>query len=222
MDDEGDQLEGELPLEGAGQRLSRAREEAGKTVEQIASETRIPIRHLETLESGDFAALPAKTYAIGFARTYARSVGLDEKEIAAQVRDELSDGEDAVPHRGTTFEPSDPARIPSRRLAWFSAFAVLILVVGTLVMMLSGKDIAQVAESFVATHGYVDPETNSLSQILIYLIMFLPLFFMGAGRYFSIDWMLYHKLQLRLARIKASKATLVNDPFAVNATTRPS
>lgn len=104
---------------------------------------------------------------------------------------------------------------------WIS-LPILVLVVGTLVMMLSGKDIAQVAESFVATHGYVDPETNSLSQILIYLIMFLTLFFMGAGRYFSIDWMLYHKLQLRLARIKANKATLVNDPFAVNATTRPS
>jgi uncharacterized membrane protein YphA (DoxX/SURF4 family) len=106
-------------------------------------------------------------------------------------------------------------------LRWIS-LPILVLVVGTLVMMLSGKDIAQVAESFVATHGYVDPETNSLSQILTYLIMFLPLFFMGAGRYFSIDWMLYHKLQLRLARIKANKATLVNDPFAVNATTRPS
>jgi len=104
---------------------------------------------------------------------------------------------------------------------WIS-LPILVLVVGTLVMMLSGKDIAQVAESFVATHGYVDPETNSLSQILTYLIMFLTLFFMGAGRYFSIDWMLYHKLQLRLARIKANKATLVNDPFAVNATTRPS
>lgn len=104
---------------------------------------------------------------------------------------------------------------------WIS-LPILVLVVGTLVMMLSGKDIAQVAESFVATHGYVDPETNALSQMLTYLIMFLTLFFMGAGRYFSIDWMLYHKLQLRLVRIKANKATLVNDPFSVNATTRPS
>jgi uncharacterized membrane protein YphA (DoxX/SURF4 family) len=104
---------------------------------------------------------------------------------------------------------------------WIS-LPILVLVVGTLVMMLAGKDIAQVAESFVATHGYVDPKTNALSQILTYLIMFLTLFFMGAGRYFSIDWMLYHKLQVRLARIKANKATLVNDPFSVNATTRPS
>lgn len=103
---------------------------------------------------------------------------------------------------------------------WIS-LSILVLVVGTLVMMLSGKDLAQVAESFVATHGYVDPETSSLSQMLTYLIMFLTLFFMGAGRYFSIDWMLYHKLQLRLARLKADKATLVNDPFSVNATTRP-
>ncbi|MDN3646184.1 DUF4115 domain-containing protein [Pontixanthobacter aestiaquae] len=132
MNEEGNQLEGELPLEGAGQRLARARADADKTVEQIASETRIPIRHLETLESGDFAALPAKTYAIGFARTYARVVGLDEHEIAQQVRDELDNGEGGEAHRGATFEPGDPARLPSRGLAWFSAFAVLILIAGSL------------------------------------------------------------------------------------------
>ncbi|WP_209346888.1 helix-turn-helix domain-containing protein [Pontixanthobacter sp. CEM42] len=131
MSEEGDQLEGELPLEGAGQRLARARADADKTVEQIAAETRIPTRHLETLESGDFAALPAKTYAIGFARTYARAVGLDEQEIAQQVRDELDNGDGGEAHRGATFEPGDPARLPSRGLAWFSVFAVVILLVGS-------------------------------------------------------------------------------------------
>ncbi|MXO89389.1 helix-turn-helix domain-containing protein [Pontixanthobacter aquaemixtae] len=134
MSEEGEQPEGELPLEGAGQRLRRAREDAGKTIEQIAASTRIPQRHLEVIESGDFAALPAKTYAIGFARSYAREVGLDEKEITSLVREEMAGDSEAFadPHRGSTFEPSDPARIPSRKLAWFSLFAAILLVAGSL------------------------------------------------------------------------------------------
>lgn len=123
----------ELPLEGAGQRLRRAREEKKLSLEQVAGETRIPQRHLETIETGDFSRLPARTYAIGFARTYARVVDLDEKEIAGQVRAELNKRvEGDQPPRSSRFEPGDPARVPSRRLAWFSAFAALLLVAGGL------------------------------------------------------------------------------------------
>ena len=130
MSDEGDQPEEQLPLEGAGERLARARADSDMTVEQVAAETRIPLRHLQTMEAGAFSELPGKTYAIGFARSYAKVVGLDEQEIAAQVREELSDGSDAQEHRSVTFEPGDPARVPSRGLAWFSAFAALLLIAG--------------------------------------------------------------------------------------------
>lgn len=132
MSEEADQAEGQLPLEGAGQRLRRAREEAGKSIENIAAETRIPIRHLQVIDSGNFSALPARTYAIGFSRTYARAVGLDEQEIAEQVRAELADGQYETVEHAARFEPGDPARVPSRGLAWFSAFAVLLLVIGAL------------------------------------------------------------------------------------------
>ena len=69
-------------LGGIGAQLRAAREARGLTLEQVAAETRIPQRHLQTIEAGDFAALPARTYAIGFSRTYARLVGLDEDEVA--------------------------------------------------------------------------------------------------------------------------------------------
>jgi cytoskeletal protein RodZ len=132
MSEEADQAEGQLPLEGAGQRLRRAREEAGKSIEDIAAETRIPIRHLQVIDAGNFSVLPARTYAIGFSRTYARAVGLDEQEIAEQVRAELADGQYETVQHAARFEPGDPARVPSRGLAWFSAFAVLLLVIGAL------------------------------------------------------------------------------------------
>ncbi|MEZ5680406.1 MAG: DUF4115 domain-containing protein [Erythrobacter sp.] len=113
-----------------GERLRVAREKAGFDLEQIAAETRIPLRHLESIEAGQFGALPSRTYAVGFSRTYARTVGLDEREIIDQVREELAEGDldpRAVPSK---FEPGDPARVPGRGLAWFAVLAGIILVAG--------------------------------------------------------------------------------------------
>ena len=132
MSDETDQDVVELPLEGAGDRLRHAREAQGKSIEEIGEETRIPQRHLETIEAGHFDELPSRTYAIGFSRTYARAVGLDENEILDMVRVELAEGGEREHASASSFEPGDPARIPGRGLAWFSAFAALILIVGLL------------------------------------------------------------------------------------------
>jgi len=130
MSDEAELAEEQLPLEGAGQKLRRAREAAGMSVKQVAEETRIPMRHLEVIEAGDFSALPARTYAIGFSRTYAKAVGLDQAKVADQVRAEMGAAEQDQAKRPARFEPGDPARIPSRGLAWFAALAVVLLVVG--------------------------------------------------------------------------------------------
>ncbi|WP_120716454.1 helix-turn-helix domain-containing protein [Tsuneonella amylolytica] len=120
----------QLPLHSAGDRLRLAREQAGMTIGQVAAETRIPQRHLEVIEKGDFDALPARTYATGFARTYAKAVGLDPAEIVEEVRAELAMSRPAVHSRAATFEPGDPARVPSRGLALLSLLAIALLSVG--------------------------------------------------------------------------------------------
>jgi cytoskeleton protein RodZ len=130
MEDEADVLNEQLPLDSAGMRLRRAREEAKLTVEQIAAETRIPQRHIQTLESGDYARLPSRAYAIGFSRSYAKTVGLDEREITDQVRLELSRASGEQRGEGPKYEPGDPARVPSRGLAWLTALAAVLLLVG--------------------------------------------------------------------------------------------
>ena len=130
MDEQTGPYDGQLPLHGAGERLRLAREQAGMTLPQLSAETRIPARHLEMIERGDFASLPAKTYATGFARTYAKAVGLDDKAIVEEVRAELAATQGGDRHRTATFEPGDPARIPSRGLALFSLFAIILLIAG--------------------------------------------------------------------------------------------
>ncbi len=124
--------EAELPLDGAGVRLVRAREAAGMSRAQLAGITKIPERHLAAIEAGDFASLPARAYAVGFARSYARAVGLDQTEIAATVRAELAAQAPDAPRRTTpSFEPGDPARVPSSRFAWLSlAAGVAVILAG--------------------------------------------------------------------------------------------
>ena len=115
----------------AGETLRAAREAKGMGMERVAQITRITQRHLAMIEAGDFAGLPGRTYAVGFSRSYARAVGLDETAIAQQVREELAlidpDGLGLAPR---SFEPGDLARVPTARLAWFSAFAALIFLIG--------------------------------------------------------------------------------------------
>lgn len=120
----------ELPLEGAGVRLLRAREHTGLSRAQLAGVTKIPERHLIAIEQGNFAALPASMYAVGFSRSYARAVGLDEREIADAVRSELALLEPANPRRSApAFEPGDPARVPSARFAWLAGLLALLVVI---------------------------------------------------------------------------------------------
>ena len=115
----------------AGAMLAAARENAKLDLAQVAAQTRIPQRHLAAIEAGDYGKLPSRTYAIGFSRTYARMVGLDERMVTDQVRLDLADEDpQRFPSRPDRFEPGDPARVPSRRLAWFSALAVVLLIVG--------------------------------------------------------------------------------------------
>lgn len=122
----------ELPLAGAGPRLRAAREAAGLTRAEIASRTRIAERMIAQMEAGDFAALPARTYAVGFARTYAKAVALDPAEIAAEVRRELG-MVDMAEARGTpALEPGDPARVPSAKFAWLLGFIALVVLVAGL------------------------------------------------------------------------------------------
>lgn len=113
-----------------GAQLRAAREQRGLTLEQVAADTRIAQRHLATIEEGRFADLPARTYAIGFSRSYARLVDLDEDEVASLVRAELDAQEDGERYGHTGFEPGDPARVPSGNLVWLSAAAVVLLLVG--------------------------------------------------------------------------------------------
>ena len=115
-----------------GAKLRAAREALGLSMQDVATRTRIAQRQLEAIERDDYSALPGIPYAVGFARAYARAVDLDEVAIAADVRHAVHNSEMGA-NRYEAFEPADPARVPSRVLAWTAAAIVVILVAGFMI-----------------------------------------------------------------------------------------
>ncbi|QGP78958.1 helix-turn-helix domain-containing protein [Sphingobium sp. CAP-1] len=110
-----------------GAKLRAAREAQGLSIQDVATRTRIAVRQLEAVERDDYAALPGIPYAVGFARAYARAVDMDEVAIAADVRQAVNNS-DMGANRYEMFEPVDPARVPSRTLAWTAAVIVVLLI----------------------------------------------------------------------------------------------
>ena len=134
-----DQLSEELEevrvASAVGERIRAAREAAGMSLLQVSNETRISQRHLEMIEANDFDSLPARTYAVGFARSVAKVVGLDPAEIATDVRAALNASGVEAPKRLSSYEPADPARAPSAKLGWLAALAAIVLLVGAFVFL---------------------------------------------------------------------------------------
>ena len=110
-----DYAEGEERFVPIGERLRRAREARAMSLDDVATQTRIPMRHLQHIELGEWDALPAPTYAIGFTRNFANAVGLDGPAVANELRDEIGGPRRRAP-AAEYYEPADPARVPPKSL----------------------------------------------------------------------------------------------------------
>jgi cytoskeleton protein RodZ len=110
-----------------GQRLRAAREKQKLSLEDLAAQTRIPQRHLESIENSDWDSLPAPTYTTGFAKSYAGIVGLDRMEIGDQLRAEMG-GQRFTANPSEPFEPADPRRTMPKWLVIGTVVAVIVLI----------------------------------------------------------------------------------------------
>lgn len=119
------------PMPGrVGDVLRQAREAMGLTLADIGARTRIPLRHLQAIEASDYNELPSPTYAVGFAKAFARVVGADEVAVAQQVRGDVAN----MGPRRPQYEPYeivDQTRVPPRGLVIVGlgvALAILIVI----------------------------------------------------------------------------------------------
>ena len=152
-------VETEMPT--VGERLRAAREDKGLSLEDIAAQTRIPQRHLESLEVADWDKLPAPTYTTGFAKSYASAVGLDRTEIGEQLRAEMG-GQRSPNMTAEVFEPADPARTMPKSLVFGTIIAVIVLVL--VMSWLNRRSLDQSNEPDVAAAPAQTPAALSPAQ----------------------------------------------------------
>ncbi|MFZ5862796.1 MAG: helix-turn-helix domain-containing protein [Nitrospirota bacterium] len=73
-------------MESLGQYLRAQRGAHGVSLEEVATRTRIRMETLEALERDNYASLPAEVTVKGFLRSYARCLGLDERDVMARYQ----------------------------------------------------------------------------------------------------------------------------------------
>ena len=74
------------------ERLRRAREKAGLSIEELSARTKIQISLLEAIEAGNFERVPGGLFVRGFLRAYAREVGLEPEAVVAEYLEEYELG----------------------------------------------------------------------------------------------------------------------------------
>ncbi len=158
-----------------GERLRAARERLGMSLAEIGARTRVPLRHLETIEASNYGALPSPTYAVGFVRAYARAVGEDEVVLARDVRAEALKAPRLTPQY-QPYEVADPARVPSRGLVIAAAGVALAVVVLAILWfatgLMRGQDAAPeaappVAVAVPAAAPSTAPALSSTGQVTL-------------------------------------------------------
>ena len=118
-------------------------------------------------------------------------------------------------------------------IGWVEVVAAILLVIGfavrwisipllaimafTILLALGDQNVLTAGENMLMTHGYTEATEDSLTIGVMYFIMLLSLFFMGAGRFFSVDWFLHRKLKRRIHAASEADATSYDrDPFELD------
>lgn len=106
-----------------GEKLRKAREAKGLSLEQVEEATKIVRSYLQALEDEEFERLPAPVYVKGFLRNYASYLGLDAQEVLSLY------SASAAPAPVTpTMTVLDEPLVPSFHIPWRPLVLALVVV----------------------------------------------------------------------------------------------
>jgi cytoskeleton protein RodZ len=116
----------DAPLDTVGQDLRTARLRRGDDLATVSRVLKIRKDHLEALEEDRVEALPGRTYAVGFIRSYADYLGLDAVQCVERYKAEIAGRSDPTVQPITVIDEDAEHRMPH---GWkIMAVAVVILV----------------------------------------------------------------------------------------------
>lgn len=138
-----------------GQRLRKARDLRGMTIEQVAQELNLPARYIQAMEGDAYKDLPEPAFVRGYMRRYAQLVKLSPDDIAAKfdqcyAEDKATPAPDVRPHNPIQVLgviARRPKLRPKRLLSWLAVAFVLLLVGGFIWNGLANRSTIPVAET---------------------------------------------------------------------------
>lgn len=132
--------EADTPLETVGQDLRAARLRRGDDLATVSKSLKIRKDHLEALEEDRLDALPGRTYAVGFVRSYADYLGLERVEFVERFKSEIAgrEEESATP----AYQVEEERRLPQ---GWIIIAVVVfaLVVYGGYRLVVAGDSLLQ-------------------------------------------------------------------------------
>jgi cytoskeletal protein RodZ len=122
-----------------GETLAEQRREAGLSVTQVSSQTRIRETVIKGIERNDFSMCGGNFYARGHIRSISEIIGIDPEPLVREY--DAAHGSPEALSAVTAFEPEIPVQIRERRAPnWTAAMAVALVfvVIYGLVRVFSG------------------------------------------------------------------------------------
>lgn len=108
------EISGDLdaPLDTVGQDLRAARLRRGDDLATVSRALKIRKDHLEALEEDRIEALPGRTYAVGFIRSYADYLGLDAVQCVERFKAEIAGRSETAVQPITVIDEDAERRMP--------------------------------------------------------------------------------------------------------------
>lgn len=106
-----------------GPYLEAVRDQQGLSIATVSERTHIKPSYIQSIEQMAVDALPSKSFAIGFVRSYAEALGLDPGPIVDRFKDEA--GYSSLASKGKPAPAPAPETVKAREPARLSLVAVL-------------------------------------------------------------------------------------------------
>jgi cytoskeleton protein RodZ len=155
----------DAPLETVGQDLRAARLRRGDDLATASKVLKIRKDHLEALEEDRLEALPGRTYAVGFVRSYADYLGLDAAQCVERFKAEIAGRSDSdhMPHV-TVIDEDDNRRLPQGWKIVAGVVAILMLYGAYYLITSVSSMISQPATPPAPTQATAKPVTARVAR----------------------------------------------------------
>lgn len=145
-----------------GETLREAREAKNLTLRDVEAATKIRLKYLEALENEDYSQLPGRVYTIGFLRSYAKFLELDDYALIAEFKASSKSQESA---QAPTPDPveTEKSKVISPKLIKIVGFALVFVLMVSISIIYQNRqnNSGPLENQFPSSAGIEQQEPNS-------------------------------------------------------------